>query len=437
MQISVQIEKPSNVTRKLTITIPGPSIKGRYDSKLAEVQKKARIKGFREGKVPLNLVKQYYASDVRQQVFSSLIDESLTQAFVENQIRAIGQPVVENDPNQGPIADLETAKEWKFVATVEILPEVDVKNYKGFALKRDKVEVAKDEIDGIVKNIQNNFAELSPVDRGAQAGDFVDFEFEGELKTEAGTVKPKNLSGRRFSEIGAQELLEDFEKALLGVKAGESKRFDLNYPAEYPEKDLAGKEATFTLKAHEVKEKKLPEATDDLAKQAGYESAEDMRKRAKDFLLKNKTEETERKVRNECLQALIDKNPVEVPASLVRAQMQEVANEFASQLEREGFTRKMIEEAMTTQKDVIEKRAENQVKAGILLHAIAKKEKIELTDARYSEEVARLANSMNRPEKEIRDFFDANRERRDNFRFRIIEELALDAVLRDSKIKEA
>lgn len=437
MQISVQVEKPTTVTRKLTITIGGESIRNLYGAKLAEVQKRAKLKGFREGKVPLTMVKQYYSSDVRQAVFSSLIDQSLNQAFRDNQIRAVSQPVVENAPDQGPIADLESAKEWKFVATVEVLPEVEIKDYKGLSLKRDKVEVKDDEVVGVLKNIQNSFAELHSVDRAAKNGDFVDFEFEGELKTETGTLKPKNLSGKRFSEVGAGELLEDFDKALAGSKAGDEKSFTLQYPTDYPEKDLAGKEASFRLKVNEVKEKKLPEVTDDLAKQAGYENAEDMRKRAYEFLLKSKTEEADRKVRSDCLQSLIDKNPVEVPASLVQSQMREVANEFAMQLEREGFTRKMIEDALTTQQEVIKSRAENQVKSGILLHSVARKEKLALTEERYDQELKRLASSMQRDEAGIREFFDKNPDRRDNFRFRILEEMSLDLVLQNAKIKEA
>lgn len=438
MNLQVKIEKPSNISRKIIITIPADQVSKRYAAKLREAQSKASIKGFRPGHVPLDMVKKYYGGDIKSTVFNSLIDDSVFQVIKENEIRTIGRPVVESiDSDLNP--NWDESKEFKFTATVEILPEVDPKEYKGLSIKRDKVSITAEDVDQVLNGLREQMAELSPTDEGYKAvtGDFVEFEYEGSMLTEEGSKVLENLKGHRQAFLGQGELLPEFEKNLVGAAGASEKKFKMEYAADYPEKDLAGQTVEFTVKVKEVKQKKLPEITDDLAKQAGYEDSADMKKKAEGYLLKNRTEETERKLRNDMIQLLIDKNPVEVPASLIASQAQEVALEFADTLKRQGFNESMIQDAVKGQKENIDKRAENQVKAGLVLHAISKKENITVKDADIEFEMKRIAESMNKPESEIRRFFEQNSNRRENLRYRLLEEETLTWVLGQAKVKEA
>lgn len=422
----------------MIITIPAEQVSKTYAVKLREAQSRADLKGFRKGHVPLELVKKYYGSDIKSNVFNTLIDDSVFQVMRENKIRSIGRPMVESidtESNQG----LDESKEFKFTATVEILPEVEPKEYKGLNIKRDKVEIKDEEIEQVLTGLREQLAQLNPTEEGytSKTGDFVEFEYEGFLQTQEGPKPLKNLKGQRQAFLGQGELLPEFEKNLIGVKSNSEKTFKMSYEKDYPEKDLAGQTVEFAVKVKEVKQKILPEITDEFAKQAGYEDVKDVKTKAREYLLKNKTDEVNRKLRNDMLALLIEKNPVDVPQTLVESQAKEVAMEFTDSLQRQGFNQAMIADALGSQKESIDQRALSQVKAGLILHAISKKETITVKDADVEFEMKRIAESMNKPEAEIRQFFDKNPERRDNLRYRLLEDETLSWVISNAKIKEA
>ncbi|MCM0604647.1 MAG: trigger factor [Xanthomonadaceae bacterium] len=437
MNLEVKIEKPSNISRKMIITIPAEQVSKIYAVKLREAQSNANLKGFRKGHVPLDLVKKYYGSDIRSSVFNTLIDDSVFQVMRENKLRSIGRPMVESidtENNQG----LEESKEFKFTATVEVLPEVEPKEYKGLSIKRDKVEIKDEEIETVLTGLREQLAQLNPTEDGYKAvtGDFVEFDYEGFLQTEEGPKPLKNLKGHRQAFLGKGELLPEFEKNFLGVMSNSENTFKITYEKDYPEKDLAGNTVEFSVKVKEVKQKVLPEISDEFAKQAGYEDVSDVKTKAREFLLKNKTDEVNRKLRNDMLALLIEKNPVDVPQTLVESQSKEVALEFTDSLQRQGFNQAMITDALKSQKESIDQKALSQVKAGLILHAISKKESIAVKDADVEFEMKRIAESMNKPETEIRQFFDRNPERKDNLRYRLLEDETLSWVVSQAKIKE-
>ena len=437
MNLQVKIEKPSNISRKMIITIPAEQVSKTYAVKLREAQSKANLKGFRKGHVPLELVKKYYNTDIRSDVFNTLIDDSVFQVIRENQIRSIGRPQVESidtDTKTG----LDENKEFKFTATVEILPEIEPKDYKGLSIKRDKVEIKDEDIDQVLMGLREQLAQLNPTDADykAKVGDFVEFDYEGFLQTEEGPKALKNLKGHRQAFLGQGELLPEFEKNLVNAKSNTEEKFKITYEKDYPEKELAGNTVEFIVKVLEVKQKSLPEMTEEFAKEAGYEGLSDMKEKARAHLLKNRTDEANKKLRNEMLNLLIEKNPVDVPKTLADSQAKEVAMEFADSLQRQGFNQAMVQDAMKSQKAMIDERATNQVKAGLILHAISKKENITVKDADVEFEMKRIAESMQKPEQEIRQFFDKNPERRDNLRYRLLEDETLSWVISNAKIKE-
>lgn len=434
-QLSVQVEKPSNIVRKLTVTVPAEMVDARFQSKLAEIQKTARLKGFRAGKVPLSVVRQYYGEDARHKVFHALLDESFRQAVRQENLKAVGRPEID----AGDHHHVTEGTGFTYTATVEVMPEVVAKNYTGLSVKKEKVEVSKEDVDRVLDGLRDSRAELTPISeaRPAKKGDHADFKFEGGVVQENGELnKLAGMSGTRTMEIGSGQLIPGFEEEMVGMKAGETKTFRINFPADYPEKELSGKEAEFTVTINELKEKKLPELNDEFAKEMQYESLAQMREKADENLRRHREQESEGKLKNEVLQALIEKNQFDVPTSLIEAQARQLAQELIENLQQQRFPEDMIKAVLRQETDNLRKRADNQVRAGLLLDSISSQEDIKATGEDIDAEIKKMAESMRTDEKRIREYYEQNPEHKENLEFRIREEKTLSFLIDKAKVKE-
>jgi trigger factor len=452
MDITVSVEKASPITRKLTIKVPANIVADRFEKSLREVAKTAKIKGFRPGMVPLPMVKKFYGDDVRHHVFHKLVDESYSEALRKEKIQAVGQPQIDTpeskkaDADQGHAHDhddhsghvLNEDKELTFTATVEVLPEIEVKSYTGIAITRGNDLVTDADLQKTIDDILSSQASLTPMgeDYGAKKGDYVDLEFAGGLVTENGLEERAGMKGQRMIEIGSDQLIEGFEDNLIGMKKGEKKTFQVPFPKDYFEKDLAGKMSEFSVTVHEVKQKSLPKLDDELAKAVGFDSVGEMKEKAKAQLEGEKKGEVERKVRSDLLAQLIEKNPFDVPATLVQAQTRALANDVATNLKNQGFNDQMIQEAVMTEMMNLKTRAENQVRASLILEAVAKKEKIEADAKDLDAEIAQMAKNMKVEETKVREFYHSNPRRRDDLEFRLREEKTMKFLMEKAKIKQ-
>ncbi len=453
MNISVSVEKASNISRKLTIKVPANVVADRFEKGLREVAKTAKIKGFRPGMVPLPMVKKFYGDDVRHNVFHKLVDESYSEALKQEKIQAVGQPQIDTAESKAAKKDhagheghdhddhaghiLDENKDLTFTATVDVLPEIEVKGYTGLAVSKGDEKVTDADLEKTINDIIASQASLNPTeaDYTAKKGDYVDLEFKGGLVTDKGLDERPGMSGQRMIEIGSDQLIEGFETNLIGMKKGETKTFKVPFPKDYFEKEMAGKMSEFTCTIHEVKQKVLPTLDDELAKQTGYESVADLKSKAREHLETEKKGEVDRKLRSDLLASLIEKNKFDVPTSLVQAQTRALAQDVASNLKNQGFNDQMIQEALMGEMPNLKTRAENQVRASLLLEAIAKKEKLEVESKDIDAEIVNMAKNMKVEEAKVRDFYHANPRRRDDLEFRLREEKTMKYLMGSAKIK--
>lgn len=452
MNITVSVEKASAVSRKLTIKVPADIVANRFEASLREVAKTAKIKGFRPGMVPLPMVKKFYGDDVRHHVFHKIVDESYAEALRKEKIQAVGQPQIDTESSKSEKKDgsaahnhddhsghvLDENKELTFFATVEVIPEIDVKNYTGLSISRGNDAVTDADLQKSLDQMLDSQASLNPAAEGATAkkGDFVDLEFKGGIVTDKGLEGKEGMSGQRLIEIGSDQLIEGFEEKLVGMKKGETKTFQIPFPKDYFEKDLAGKQSEFTCTIHEIKQKSLPKLDDELAKTVGFDSVADLKTKAKEQLTSEKKGEVERKFRSDILSALIEKNTFDVPESLVQAQTRTLAQDVAGNLKNQGFNDQMIQDALMSEMKNLKTRAENQVRSSLLLEAIAKKEKIEIGSKEIDAELASMAKNMKVEESKVRDFYHANPRRRDDLEFRLREEQTMKFIIEKAKVKQ-
>lgn len=450
MDITVSVEKASAISRKLTIKVPANIVADRFEKTLREVAKTAKIKGFRPGMVPLPMVKKFYGNDVRHNVFHKLVDESYTEALRKEKIQAVGQPQIDTETSKKTAGNaahdhddhsghvLDENKELTFFATVEVIPEIDVKAYAGLSVSRGNDAVTDADLQKSLDQMLDSQSSLNPAADGSTAkkGDYVDLEFKGGIVTESGLDEKPGMSGQRLIEIGSDQLIEGFEDKLIGMKKGETRTFKIPFPKDYFEKDLAGKESEFTCTVHEIKQKQLPKLDDELAKTVGFDSVADLKTKAKEQLVSEKKGEVERKFRSDILAALIEKNAFDVPESLVQAQTRTLAQDVAGNLKNQGFNDQMIQEALISEMKNLKVRAENQVRASLLLEAIAKKEKIEITSKEIDAELGNMAKNMKVEETKVREFYHANPRRRDDLEFRLREDATMKFIIEKAKVKQ-
>ena len=443
-QLSVQVEKKSNVLRQLTIRVPASVVKVHLDRGLTEAQKTARLKGFRPGHVPLPVIRQFYGDDVRRQVFHTLIDESFQEAIREQKLRAVGRPNIETPDHKTGAGEhdhtIEEGKDLTFVATVEVLPEVEVKGYTGIAVTRENAQITDEDVSKVVENLRGSQAQLIPTTdekHKVRKGDTVDIKFKGGVHKDGKVEERQGMSGNRLLEVGSDTLIPGFEDQLVGLKKGDTKTFDIDFPKDFFEKELAGAPAQFTVDILEIKEKKLPDLNDELAKGMGYESLADFQNKVREHLNQERKQEVERKVRSDLLAALIEKNPFDLPAALIQAQARALAQDVAQNLKRQGADDATIQEILTGEMPNISKKAESQVRASLLVEAVANKEKIEVKPEDFEAELAKMAAEMKVEVAKLNEFYAKNANRKDDMLYRMREERSIAWLLEKAKIKES
>ena len=451
MEFNVKVEKPSNTLRKLTIKVPATEVSARLNRGLAEVQRTAHIKGFRPGQAPIGMIRQMYGDDVKHKLFHSLIDESFREAVRKEQIKAVGRPQVDaSNYKTGEGAHdhaLRENEEFTYTATVEVMPEIEIKNYTGLSLTQEKINVTDEDLNKVVEGLRNSQAQLIPAagglanadgtmgSRPIKKGDFADIEFNGGVVTENGVIEKAGMKGNRLVEIGSDSLIPGFEDHLVGARQGEVKTFRVPFPADFYEKELAGAEAEFTVSIKEVKEKKLPELDDEFAKQAGYESFDDLKTKARQYVESEKAAANERKLRNDIIEGLSQKNKFDIPSALIEAQAQSLAQEWASELKKQGMDDQSIQQAMLQELEQIKTRAATQVRASLMLESIADAEKIEVSDEEFQNEMSRVAESMKVEPAKLKDFYSKNPSKKEDFVFRLRQDRTFKYLMDKAKIK--
>jgi trigger factor len=449
MRFNVEVENQSSIVRKLTIRVPAAEVKSHMDRGLVNAQKTANLKGFRPGHAPMTIIKQYFGEDIRHRVFHTLIDQSFDEAVRQQSLRAVGSPKIDTSTHQTGTGahdhGVQENQDLVYTATVEVIPEVEVKDYAGLRLNREEVVVTDEMMEKVVQNLQNSQAQLVPVaadsSRLAQSGDFVDTLFSGGLVTSEGVQPREDMKGTRVIEIGSKSMIAGFEEQLIGMRTGETKTFRLHFPADYgagsafdEAKKLAGQEVEFTVTAQELKEKKLPALDDEFAKQMGYETLVDLRAQAQTFLHQERTQESLGKLQSDLVAQLIEKNPFDVPSALIESQTKSLVQEWSEELKQQGYPEKLILDSIKGDFKNLQNRAQSQVRASLILDHIAKQEKISISASDMQEGMAALAVSSRMDLAKLEEFYAKNPGRKGDLEFRLRQERTIKFLLDSAEI---
>ncbi|MBI3535513.1 MAG: trigger factor [Deltaproteobacteria bacterium] len=419
MNITVKVEKPSEITRKLTIQVPATVVTQKLEEKYDEIQKTSNLKGFRPGMAPLSVIKQMYGEDAKHKVFHSLIEESLDQATEEHQIKTVGSPKIEAPDNQkGPGEHdhfLEEGKDFNFIATLDIIPTIKVDHYLHIPLTQERTELTDEELEQSIKQFLDNKSKFEPVTSGivlangemssrpAQNGDFLKIDVIGKLINKQG----------EFTE----------------------KSFRVVLSKDHHLKKYAEQEVEFTITVKEINKKLTPELNDTLAKEAGFNDALDFRVMLKEVLSNSKKNQINEKLKNEIIKYLIEKNPFQVPLILIQTQTKYLIQDFVLRLKEDKHSDEEIKKAAEKNLPFFAQRAEIQVKSSLILETISKKENISVTTNDLDHEIKHIAEDSKIDEQEIRKYYDEKKSRLADLEYRLVQEKTLNFLIDKAAMK--
>ncbi len=384
------------VTRAIEVTIPEDEVSRAMRSTVKRYQKQARIPGFRAGKVPESLVRARFAERIRQEVLEAVMPQHFQKAITEGNFRLVSQPQVVD-------MTMEDGKPLSFKAEFEVMPEFSVEGYQDVKVDKPSAAFADDEFAAEVERVRDSRSTMEPVEeeRPLVDGDWAQISFSGSVQAEGEVAKDSAPLGGEdvILEVGGSNTLTAFTEALRGATVGQELKFEVNYPEDFGEKRLAGKNVAYDVTVKGIKRRVQPELNDDFAKELGdYSSYEDFTTRFRENLQAEKDRRTEAETRDRLLTALSARFEFPVPESMIQQQIDTRLDRGLRSLAAQGMREEDLKQLdfarlRAAQRD----SAASEVKSLLILDRIADEEKISVSDQEVEQELELLSLQLREP----------------------------------------
>lgn len=427
--LKVEIEDLSAVKRLLKVEVPTAEVNQEVERAYRELGKRAKVKGFRPGKVPRAVLELYYRRQVEQEVSEALVRRSLAEALKERDL----EPVSLSWPESPPPA--VAGEDYRFSVELEVFPEFAVANYQALTLEDPGAEVTEEMVAARLEEIRQANAVLkSPAaPRGAKEGDFVILDYQGYF---AGAALAEARGDNQCLELGAGKFNLDFERQLLGVTPGGEPRFSVALPPDFFNPLIAGKVVEFKVKVHEVKEKLTPELDDAFAQSLGgnFQGLPDLRAAVREDIIKIKERERQARLENQVLEKLLAAHSFEVPASLIRQEQENLLRAQFERLASHGLNLAGLDQEKVRER--VRPAAERRVRRHLLLERIAAQEGIQVDETEVEVELAQQAARSGREVALVRQFYQ-ERGLLEGLRRQLREDKALKFILEKAQLAPA
>jgi len=360
------------------------------------------VPGFRKGKIPKAIIDSRVGKEaVREEALEQALPHYYMDALKESDIEPVDQPEVD-------IVQAEEGKPLIFTAKVKVKPEVKLGKYTGLEVDKPSSEPSDGEISSQLDGLRNNFANLEPVEnRPIKEGDFALIDFEG---FSDGEPFEGGQANDYMLEIGSGTFIPGFEEQIAGMKKGEAKDIKVTFPEDYGNDQLAGKEATFKVAVKEIKEKKLPELSDDFAKQVGFDTLDDLRADIREKIYEVKSKYADAEVKGEIVDAVTDLSQAEVHEVMIEQEIDDMLEDFAGDVKRQGLDLDQYLELTGMTKEALRgdwhDRARHRVKSRMVVEAVAEAENIEVTPEEVDNEINKAAEATGRDFEEVKHIFE-------------------------------
>lgn len=383
--MAVKVEDVSAVKKKLSFDVPWDDVKKEMDAVYREVNRTAKVKGFRQGKVPRTILENLYKDYAESETITKLIERLYFEALQTNAIMAVNQPDIEQDQV------LESEKNFTFVATVEVAPVVEPIGYTDLALEKIERDVTEKDVEAKLEEYRQMFATMDEIqeERGIREGDFITLDFSGKID---GASKKELSAEGFFLEVGTKRFIPGFEEQLIGVVKGETKEINVKFPDDYYAKDVAGKDAVFTLTIKNIKEKKLPLLDVNFIENfEKFGSLEELKEDIRQKLAEQNEVRTQNDFRSMTVSELLKANEFEVPDCYVEREYQYMMADAKRKMAMEGMSKEEVAEIQTKFQDQYRQGAIRMVKVANLLDSIARKEAITVAESEVQAKIEDMA----------------------------------------------
>jgi trigger factor len=428
VDVQITIEDLSPVKKKIGVALPAEEVRAEIDQAYRGLQQRARIKGFRPGHVPRAILERYYGEQVRSEVLSRLIQDSYTRALEEHHLHAVARPEIVAD-------EVKPDAGFSYSATIEIKPTFDVTGYEGIEAERTIAPVADEAVDAQIERFRQSLAQMVRRDDRdtVERGDLVEIAYTGVVD---GRALPGASTESRVIEVGANVFPPPFDDELVGLKRGESTHIEVTYPAQHHGSDIAGKQVMFRVEVKEIGRKELPALDDEFAKDHGEcGSLAELRDKVRRALEGQAERDADDAVRGVLVRQLLERNPIEVPESLVDRRFDAMLHEIGlSDARDDGDAERQAQ--LDRIRAELRQRARDAVHSALILERLAAQEHLEVTDAEIEERIAHALRSAPRERERLAEIYrtpDARREVRE----RIAQEKALALVAERAKVAPA
>lgn len=418
MQVSV--EATSALERRMTVGVPAARIESAVDKSLQQTARRAKVPGFRPGKVPMSVIRQRYEGAARQEALGDLIQETFYEAVVEQKLNPAGAPSIEPKV-------FEKGKDLEYVATFEVFPEIKLAGFEGIAVERPQAEVGDADVDTMLDVLRKQNTRFETVERAAENGDQITIDFVGKIDGEAfagGSAKGVPLV------LGSGRMIPGFEDALVGVKAGEERVINPTFPEDYQNLDLAGKTAEFTVNVTAVAAPALPELNDAFFALFGVKEGglEGFRAEVRKNMERELRQAIKTKVKNQVMEGLLETNPVEVPKALVADEVNrlrvQAVQQFGGNIKPENLPAELFEE-----------QAKRRVVLGLIIAEVVKQNELKPDETRVRALIEEMASAYQEPEQVVAWYL-KNEKQLNEVRSVVLEEQVVDTVLGKAKVTD-
>jgi len=393
--VKSKIKRSNGTARHLEIVLPPDRVDKVMKEVLGEIRKEADIAGFRKGKAPEDLVLSNYREKIMDETKRRLVPQAYQDALVEHKVTPVSLPDLSD-------IMLDPKGELSFTAKVDARPEIKLKKYKGIKVEGRKITVTDDEVDEALSRIRNMHAEFIEIDRPIQKGDY------GICDVEA-FIDGKSISKKRekaWIEADKENSMLGLGEELCGMKAGEKKTIEATLPEGYPDKKFAGKKAEFSVEVKEVREKRLPEMDDELARKAGKETMSQLREELRSQIMERKELNDKIKMKNQIMEFLLKKQDLDLPESMVNRQFEVLMKRAKDELAKKGVDEKTIESHTDRLNEQLRKEARNKVRIYFILDEIADREDISVTDEEVDDWLKSMAGYYNQEFADVKKYYE-------------------------------
>lgn len=378
--MEVTVEVTQGLERQMTVSIPDNDITAQIEKRLRKLAKTVRMQGFRPGKVPFKMVTRQYRGQVEAEVMGDLIQSSYGEALSQESIVPASSPALQS-------RDLKDDGVFEYAVTFEVYPEIEIQGLDNIKLEKPVVEITDDNVEKMIETLRQQRATWDEVERPSQKDDRIIIDFEGEIEGEVfdgGSTKGMPVV------IGTGAMLKEFEENLVGLKAGEEKKFDVLFPEDYHGKAVAGKTAQFTVNVVSVNAPVLPELDEEFAKSFGVEDGniEQLRTDIRDNMQRELDQTVRTNVKNDLMDALLEQNDIEVPNAVVDEEVARLRESSKEEMKRAGQSGEI-----DLPSSMFEDQARRRVKLGLLVGEVIKSNSLEMDNEKLEEEIKTIAST--------------------------------------------